>query len=150
MKNICRGVDLSVADEHQHSLGGALLFHYLCKEMLELHNIDVREKLKDTILQMARTVYEHESSIIDLVFKYEINGINAEDLRAFVKSRIDLCLNNLGYEAIYNVQDNPIGDWFYKSINSKKLTDFFTGSGSEYNNNWDRQSFGTVWETNNV
>ena len=150
MKNICRGVDLSVADEHQHSLGGALLFHYLCKEMLELHNIDVREKLKDTILQMARTVYEHESSIIDLVFKYEIKGINAEDLRAFVKSRIDLCLNNLGYEAIYNVQDNPIGDWFYKSINSKKLTDFFTGSGSEYNNNWDRQSFGTVWETNNV
>ena len=90
--------------------------------MKEVYNIDVREQLKEDILQMAKTVYEHESSIIDLVFKYEIKGINAEDLRTFVKSRIDLCLQNLGYEAIYNVQDNPIGDWFYKSINSKKLT----------------------------
>jgi ribonucleotide reductase beta subunit family protein with ferritin-like domain len=150
MKNICRGVDLSVADEHQHSIGGAMLFHHLCKEMKELHGVDVRANLKGDIIKMAHTVYDHESAIIDLIFKHDIRGITADDMRTFVKSRIDICLQNLGYELIFNVTDNPIGGWFYNSINSKKLTDFFTGSGSEYNNNWDRVAFGSVWRTENV
>lgn len=145
MRNICRGVDLSVADEHQHSIGGAMLFNTLCHEMKEQYNYDVREHLKDYIIQMAHEVFDHESAIIDLIFAEEITGINAHDLRTFVKSRINLCLENLGYKPLFKIEENPIADWFYKSINSKKLTDFFTGSGSEYNIKWDRAAFGNVW-----
>ena len=146
MRNICRGVDLSVADEHTHSIGGALLFNTLCKEMLEIHAIDVRASLKDDIEAMARAVFDHESGIIDLVFAEEIKGITAAQIREFVKHRINLCLENLGYSPIFEITDTTVEKWFYESINGRKFHDFFTGSGSEYNINYDRLSF-NVWGT---
>lgn len=151
IRNICRGVDLSVADEHQHSVGGALLFNTLCFEMMQMYGFDVKEALRESIYKMALEVLDHESAIIDLIFNgKEISGISAEDLRTFVMSRINLCLENLGYEKLFKIESNPVGDWFYKSINGRKLTDFFTGSGSEYNINWKRESFGSVWSEENV
>ena len=146
MRNICRGVDLSVADEHTHSIGGALLFNTLCKEMLEIHAIDVRASLKNDIEDMARAVFDHESGIIDLVFAEEIKGITAAQIREFVKHRINLCLENLGYSPIFEITDTTVEKWFYESINGRKFHDFFTGSGSEYNINYDRLSF-NVWGT---
>lgn len=145
MRNICRGVDLSVADEHTHSVGGALLFNTLCKEMGEVHGIDIRLELKDDIEQMAKCVFEHESGIIDLVFAQEISGITPEQVREFVKHRVNLCLENLGYEPVYEIKDIFVEKWFYESINGRKFHDFFTGSGSEYNINWNRSAF-NVWE----
>lgn len=145
MRNICRGVDLSVADEHHHSIGGAMLFQTLCREMKEKYGEDVRAKLKNDIINMARQVFDHESGIIDLVFAEPIDGITADELRVFVQSRINLCLENLGYEPIFEIASNPIADWFYRTINAKKFHDFFTGSGSEYNINWDREGFSTCW-----
>jgi ribonucleotide reductase beta subunit family protein with ferritin-like domain len=65
--------------------------------------------------------------------KGEIEGISQEDLRTFVRSRINLCLENLGVERVFEIQENPIAEWFYKGINSYQLHDFFTGVGSEYN-----------------
>ncbi|MGL4521324.1 MAG: ribonucleotide-diphosphate reductase subunit beta [Bacilli bacterium] len=146
IRNICRGVDLSVVEEHQHSIGGAMLFHTLCREMKEKYDIDVRKALASDIFKMAATVYEHESAILDIIFAEPIEGISADDIRMFVKSRINLCLENLGYDDIYEIGDNPVAKWFYKSITSKKLTDFFTGNGSEYNINHNRTGFSCVWE----
>lgn len=144
MRNICRGVDLSVADEHTHSVGGALLFNTLCKEMKEKYAIDIRALLKDEIEKMAKSVFDHECGIIDLIFKEEIKGITADQLRNFVAHRVNLCLQNLGYDPILEVEDTSVEKWFYQSINGRKFHDFFTGSGSEYNINWDRSAF-NVW-----
>lgn len=144
MRNICRGVDLSVTDEHTHSIGGALLFNTLCKEMGEVHGIDIRKNLQEVILEMASAVYEHECGIIDLIFAEEIKGITADQIREFVKHRINLCLENLGYEPIFEITDTTVEKWFYESINGRKFHDFFTGSGSEYNINWNRSAF-NVW-----
>lgn len=146
MRNICRGVDLSVADEHTHSLGGALLFNTLCSEMVEHHNVDIRNLLREDIEKMARQVYDHECGIIDLIFSEEIKGITSEQLRNFVAHRVNLCLQNLGYNPLLEVTDTSIEKWFYESINGRKFHDFFTGSGSEYNINYDRLSF-NVWSS---
>lgn len=144
MRNICRGVDLSVSDEHTHSLGGALLFNTLCSEMMEVYGIDVRANLAEDVRQMALAVFNHECGIIDLIFSEEISGITPHQLRNFVAHRINLCLENLGYPPLLEVTDTTIEGWFYQSINGRKLADFFTGSGSEYNINWDRMGF-DVW-----
>lgn len=144
MRNICRGVDLSVADEHTHSVGGALLFNTLCKEMGEMHGVDVRGNLQSDIEEMARRVYDHECGIIDLIFQEEIKGITPDQLRNFVAHRVNLCLENLGYKPILEVLDKTVEKWFYESINGRKFHDFFTGSGSEYNINWNRSAF-NVW-----
>lgn len=140
LMNVCRGINFSVRDENLHAEAGAWLYRTLRDEM----GISARERsaLETKIVEAAHHVYEHESRIIEMIFdKGEIDGIRADDLRTFVKSRIDLCLNNLGIDGIFNVGDNPIAEWFYKNINNLQFGDFFTGTGSEYNRNWDEGGF---------
>lgn len=140
LMNVCRGINFSVRDENLHAEAGAWLYRTLRDEM----GISAGERsaLETKIVEAAHHVYEHESRIIEMIFdKGEIDGIRADDLRTFVKSRIDLCLNNLGIDGIFNVGDNPIAEWFYKNINNLQFGDFFTGTGSEYNRNWDEGGF---------
>lgn len=146
IKNICGGISLSVADEHAHSIGGAMLFRILHKES----NLSLEEsaQLKDEIYKVAATVYEHECAIIDLLHSHgPIVGLTSGNLKSFVKSRINLCLNNLGYESLFPPSeiDGFIDSWFYTNTTSVQLHDFFTGGGSEYHINWKKEKFGEVW-----
>ena len=150
LRNVCRGVDLSVADENSHAVGGAMLYNQMAQEMYDVHGVDLRAEHKDAIYKMALTVLSHESKIIDLIFAEEIPGINKAQMVEFVKHRINLCLNQLGYDELFKIEDTFIESWFYQSINSVKFHDFFTGNGSEYNIQWDRSGFGKVWESANV
>ncbi|QDH46735.1 putative ribonucleotide reductase of class Ia (aerobic) beta subunit [Aeromonas phage LAh_9] len=150
IRNVCRGVDLSVADENTHSVGGAMLYNKIASEMKQVFNIDLREVHRESIVNMAHTVYNHEEKIIDLIFEQDIQGITKYQMTEFVKHRINLCLKQLGYDEIFNVEDTSIEKWFYQSINSVKFHDFFTGNGSEYNIQWDRSGFGKVWGEVNV
>ena len=148
IKNICRGIDLSVADENTHSVGGALLFKRTYAQVKPQLTQEEDNYLKRTIYDMAKTVYEHEESLIDKLFaKGELGGITKNNLKDFVKHRVNLCLNQLGYEDLYDKEalDGFIESWFYKDINSVSLHDTFTGNGSEYNINWDEDKFGNVW-----
>jgi len=89
-------------------------------------------------------VYEHESRIIDMLFeKGPIKGCNKEDLQEFVKSRINLCLSNLGYKPLFEIISNPIAEWFYVGINNYMMNDFFQGVGREYRRGWN--ALGFVW-----
>lgn len=130
--NVCRGINFSVRDENLHATAGAWLFNTLVSE-LELSE-EARTGLNEQIVEVAHKIAHHEDRIIDMIFeKGEIEGISAEDLRTFVRSRINLCLENLGVEKVFNIPENPIAEWFYKGINMYQLHDFFTGVGSEYN-----------------
>ena len=109
------------------------------------------EELQYDILEAAKHVFEHEKRIIEMIFEHgEIPGLNQDDMEKFVKSRIHMCLENLGifggsYEndglEAYETDDNPVADWFYKGINSTQFGDFFNGTQSEYNRNWDEGAF---------
>jgi ribonucleotide reductase beta subunit family protein with ferritin-like domain len=135
--NVVRGIDFSVRDENLHCIGGAWLYNQFSAE---LGGVD--DSVKERLVEAARRIYEHEYRIAQMVFeKGDIEGINLVDLEVFVKSRINLCLENLGIDPIYEVKKNPIADWFYDDINSIRFHDFFTGSGSEYNRNWDESAF---------
>lgn len=144
MKNICRGINLSVADENAHAVGGALLFQELIKESSQAE-VDVAHLLMKDI---AQTVFDHESEIIDMIFSHgDIKGITKENLKDFVAHRVNLCLENLGVEKIFDdsTLDGFIESWFYENISSVQFHDFFTGNGSEYNINWKEDRFGEVW-----
>lgn len=145
LKNICRGVDQSMVDESLHSAGGALLFNTIYKEA---KNADINLKDIDAaVLKMAETAFYHEHEIISLIFgENKIRGINKQQMVEFVKHRINVCLEQLGYNGLYQISDNSIDKWFYKNTTAKKFHDFFTGSGSEYNINWKEEKFGNVWK----
>ena len=104
---------------------------------------DVKTKIIDT----AQKIFEHEQQIIAKLFeKGKIEGITAHQLECFVQSRINLCLENLGYEKIYDVKYDPISLWFYKGINDFQFNDFFSGQGREYHRNWSEDAF--EWKYN--
>lgn len=138
--NVCSGINFSVRDENLHSEAGAWLYRTLIKEM----GMDGKElkELHDAIIAAAYQVYEHECRIIDMLFeKGTIRGITDHQLKMFVQSRIDLCLQQLNIEPIFKPTYNPIAKWFYKNINGSKFHDFFNRNGSEYHRDWNEKRF---------
>lgn len=141
IKNCVRGVDLSVADEHLHSVGGAATFNIICDEVP-----GTRKRLHADIMKMAQTVIEHEFAIIDIIFAKGVEGLTKDQMKSFVKHRVNVCLEQLGYEDRFEVEDDTIEKWFYTNINAIKMHDFFVGAGSEYTIDWKKERFKTVWQ----
>lgn len=147
IRNVVAGINLSVADEDYHSQFGAWSYRNLRKEMIEAGDITLEEvrEVEDQLIEAARTIYDHECRIIDMIFeKGAIKGITDHQMKNFVQSRLDTCLANLGIGAIFNPTYNPIADWFFTNINSYNFHDFFNAQGREYHRNWSESKF--VWK----
>lgn len=138
--NVVRGINFSVRDENLHSTAGAWLFRTLLHES-KLSG-DVLDGLQSQLRSTAHVIYEHECQIVDMIFeKGEIDGITPDQMKRFVKSRINLCLSQLGISPIFEVVNDDISKWFYDNINAVTFNDFFTGIGSNYNRNWKQEEF---------
>lgn len=138
--NVVRGINFSVRDENLHSVGGAYAF----KDKLASSNLSKEEisKLKETIYSAARKLCEHEHRIADMIFeKGSIDGITEKQLKHFVESRVNLVLQQLGLEKIYDVTYNPVSDWFYDGISGFQYNDFFSGIGASYSREWSESEF---------
>lgn len=143
LMNVVRGINFSVRDEALHAKATAYAFRVKTRDYTPEQLEDVRVK----ILEVAETLLEHEKAIIAKMFsKGKIEGITAHQVENFVMSRINECFKDLGFGKVYEVDYNPIGSWFYKGINDYQFNDFFSGSGKEYNRNWDENGF--IWEGN--
>lgn len=142
--NLVRGINFSVRDENLHSMAGAWVFKKLLEETAP--SAEYRVDLQARVYEMADALYEHECRIVDMIFeKGLIDGINADQLKAFVMSRVNAVLETLGYAKLAETGDNPIAETFYKAINSYTFNDFFSGMGSQYHRDWDEQAF--TWKT---
>jgi len=135
LKNVCSGVKFSVRDENLHSEAGARLFKTVAHETGE-------PLPTEELYEVGRKIIEHEDAIIEHVFSQgEVEGINARQLKVFARHRVNLCLQQLGLEPIFDESHNVIKEWFYQGINSVQLHDFFVGVGSEYNRDWNEKRF---------
>lgn len=140
--NVVRGINSSAIDEELHSLAGAWCFKELAKQ--RVIGIERFRDIEYDIHKMAEKIYEHEAAIIDMIFeKGEIEGITANQMKDFVRARINTCLENLGLDTIYGDYTNLIGAWFYKNMKGYNMNDFFTGKGREYVRKWNEGGF--VW-----
>lgn len=146
LMSIVRGINFSVRDEHLHSSGGAWAFNHKLSKMNS--TAAYRASIQEKIREVARQIYEHEAQIISMLFeKGKIDGITAHQIENFVKTRINECLKQLGFDKEYDVKYDPISLWFYKGINDYQFNDFFSGQGREYNRDWDEGSF--TWKATN-
>lgn len=144
--NVVRGINFSLRDENLHCLAGSWLYRSLRDELVKADPTyqDEVDYAVQRLTEAARAIYEHESQIIDMIFeKGEIEGISPEQMKTFVKGRINLCLSHLGIGPVFEVFNDVISDWFYDSINSLSFNDFFTGVGNQYNRDWKQTEF--VW-----
>jgi len=144
--NLCAGINFSVRDENIHSEAGAWLFKEMVKEQrVELGpNNSPRDEFEVELegyykrfREAGTQIFKHESRIIDMLFeKGGMKGITPEQMKTFVQARINLCLEQLGIEPLFEVTYDPISKWFYKNINSGQLHDFFHKQGNNYNRDW--------------
>lgn len=151
IKNVCRGINLSVGDENTHAVAGALLFKRLQDQVKSLLTDEETAYIKSSVYSVAENTYKHECKITDNLFaKGAIGGITQQNMYDFIKHRVNLCLNQLGFEDLFDESESDgfIESWFYKDINTVAFNDFFSGNGSEYNINWKRDRFGSVWKNN--
>ena len=142
--NVNAGINFSAIDETLHSQAGAWLFRTLLEEatadgqVTAIFLAELTRELED----IAKVILEHESVIIDKIFeKGHIKGITENQLKHFVESRLDICLENLGLKSIFKPTYNPIKSWFYKDLESSTLHDFFSSQGSDYNRSWSEGKF---------
>lgn len=151
LNNMVAGINFSVRDENLHSLAGAWLYRTLLEELQQEAGRDLEantelstriQNVQEQILKTCDQVLEHESRIIDMIFEQgDIKGITDHQMKQFIKSRLNLCLENLGMDKHYEVGYNPIAEWFYKNINSSVFHDFFHRQGNSYSRDWKETSF---------
>ena len=135
--NVVSGINFSARDEALHAEAAGWLFQQYLNESGTPY-----DEYEDQIKEVALQVYEHEKAIISKIFEQgEIEGITSTQLDNFVKSRINVCMRNLGYGNIYTVTHDPIKEWFYKGINGYSMNDFFVSVGNQYERSWTGDGF---------
>lgn len=144
--NVVSGINFSARDEALHSEAAGWLFQQLKQELREAGRIDeaYEQELHESIKGAAEQVLEHEQAIIHKIFeKGKVDSITETQLLNFAKSRINVCMRNMGYDNVYKVEYNPIAETFYKGINGYQMQDFFSAQGNQYQRDWDTAGF--VW-----
>lgn len=142
LNNVVRGINFSVRDENLHSTGGAWAFKQLLEEMSP--GEEYMAQLQGKIMAVAQRLFDHEHRIVDMIFeKGDIEGVTKEEMQTFVKSRLNVCLSQLGMTPVFSVdpEEDRVSAWFYRGINNYGYNDFFAGAGKEYNRNWDESGF---------
>lgn len=142
--NIVSGINFSARDEALHAEAAAWLFQTLKQESLDAGHIDEAycDQLEADLREAANVVLEHEREIIANMFsKGKIEGVTETQLENFVKSRINVCLRNMGYKNEFKAEYNPIAEYFYKGIAGYQQQDFFSSQGNQYSRDWSALDF---------
>ena len=136
LRNLMKGtgqiVEWSVRDESLHSKAGCWLFRKLLEEQPELNTPTLRTK----IVEACELSVKLEFDFIEKAFEMgDIDGLNKEQLKAFIKARANEKLVELGYQAIYNdINPNLLKqmEWFGHLTSGKTHQDFFAGRVTAY------------------
>ena len=133
MKGVGQIVSFSIRDENSHSEGGIYLFNKIIEEYPE-----IKEQIKDDILNAAIICYQLEEQFLNNLFKTgNIRTLTKEELLNFVKDSLNLKLQELGYEKIFEVNKELLQNisWFGSLSSGREFGDFFATRVSEYSQN---------------
>ena len=143
IQNTLTGVDYVINDEVLHGVFASYLHNTYMSEHLELHNEVYNVNHYKNVIKVMLEIVHHEDAIIDYMFLEtdKINDITAEQLKIFIRSRVNMVLVDLEMDEYYIIDSNPIADWFYKGANSLKLHDFFVAGTNQYSRSWSLDAF---------
>jgi ribonucleoside-diphosphate reductase beta chain len=135
LRNLMKGtgqiVEWSVRDESLHSKAGCWLFRTMMEEMPELN-----EGMEAQIYDACDLSVKLEFDFIDKAFEMgEIEGLNIDQLKNFIKERANQKLIELGYNPLYNDIDPNLlksMEWFGHLTSGKTHQDFFAGRVTDY------------------
>ena len=136
LRNLMKGtgqiVEWSVRDESLHSKAGCWLYRTLLKEQSQLDTAEMRNK----IIEACELSVQLEFDFIEKAFEMgNIEGLNKDQLKAFIKARANDKMVELGYKAIYNdIDPNLLKqiEWFGHLTSGKSHQDFFAQRPTNY------------------
>ncbi len=128
MKGMGQIVTWSVRDESLHTQSIIRLFKTFTEEFPEVWNEDLRRKL----YKVCETIITHEDAFIDLAFGAGgIEGLTADEVKAYIRYIADRRLTQLGLQPIYRTDANPL-PWLDVMLNGVEHTNFFENRATEY------------------
>ena len=134
LKGVGQIVEWSVRDESLHSEAGCWLFRTLMKEHPEFKT----DKLVKEIEEAALLASKLEFDFIDKVFELgDLENLTKDELKNFIKHRINTKMADLGLKPIIPAEDIDKGalktmKWFDAVIAGKQQTDFFANRVTNY------------------
>jgi ribonucleoside-diphosphate reductase beta chain len=132
MKGTSQIVEWSVRDESLHSKAGCWLFRTLLEENPELNTAELRNK----VIEACELSVHLEFDFIDKAFEMgDVEGLNVDQLKNFIKARANEKMIELGYTAVYNdIDPNLLKqiEWFGHLTSGKTHQDFFAGRVTSY------------------
>ena len=131
MKGMNTIVEWSIRDETIHVQGNAKLFRTFCDE----HPRIVTDELKSKIYEMAKNAVALEDRFIKLAYKNnDIEGLNQEEVKQYIRHIADRRLLQLGLKPKYKAKDNPL-PWLDWVLNGTSHDNFFEKRVTEYSVN---------------
>jgi ribonucleoside-diphosphate reductase beta chain len=135
LRNMMKGtgqiVEYSVRDESLNSKAGCWLFRTMMEEMPEL-----QDGMEAKIFDACDISVKLEFDFIDKAFEMgEVEGLNKDQLKNFIKERANQKLGELGYNPLYNDIDPNLlkqMEWFGHLTSGKTQQDFFAGRVTDY------------------
>ena len=128
LKGVGQIVSWSIRDESLHSQGVCRLFRDLISENRHIWTTE----LQNTLYGACRDMVNLEDAFIDTCFQMgDIPGLKADEVKQYIRYIADRRLNDLGLDAVYNLNKNPL-PWLDTMINAKEHTNFFENRATEY------------------
>jgi len=128
MKGMGQIVSWSVRDESLHTQSIIRLFRTFVAENPELWT----EAFERELYRACETIVTHEDAFIDLAFELgPVEGLEAAEVKAYIRHIADRRLSQLGLQPIYRVAKNPL-PWLDAILNGVEHTNFFENRATEY------------------
>ena len=148
LRNLLKGVGqqmkYSVKDESLHSKMGCQLFRHMCEEEPTLLN-----DCKDSIIEAATVMLSAEETYIDKMFEAgDVDGIKADDLKHFIRKRLNEKINELGYSGEYfefDLEKAKELDWFQHLTGGVEHADFFSTRVTSYSKPAEGDDWGNLF-----
>lgn len=133
-KGLAQIISWSAKDENLHSDAGCLLFKELVKE------VGITREEEQQIYDGVGVVLDNELAFIDSIFAgRSIPKLDPEDLKAFIKTRYNIKMIELGLRPKYMPSETvaraqTVSSWFYPMVEGASSNDFFAQSkdGNNY------------------
>lgn len=146
LKGLGQIIAFSIKDESLHSDAGCWLFRTLVDEFPEI----MTDELKKEIYDAARLTVELEDDFINKAFeKGPVEGIDAHDLKAFIRFRANTKLGDLGLKMNWKNIDMQAVErmgWFDVMSSGVAHADFFAQRVTDYAKG--AMDFSTIWDEN--
>lgn len=142
MKGMGQIVSWSILDEQKHVKGMTEIFRTMIRENKEWWT----DETKKSIYDLAETMTDLEIKFIDYVYgeNQDINGLDKDDLKQYIKFIVDRRLIDMGMKGVHKAKKNPL-PWVDEMIGSQNHESFFEVRATSYSKGTLSGSWSEVW-----